>query len=62
MQKLNKKNLYKELNLLLYNKKYINHMMSDYKELLKKVGGPGASDRFSKIMIDLLLNKYRINK
>jgi len=62
MQKLNKKNLYKELNLLLNNKKYNNQMMNSYKELLKKVGGPGASDRFSKIMIDLLLNKYRINK
>jgi len=59
---LNKKNLYKELNLLLNNKKYNTQMIDNYNKLLTRVGGPGASDRFAEIMIDLLSNKYKINK
>ena len=62
MQKLNKENLYRELNKLLNNLSYKTQMMNNYKELAEKVGGSGASDRFAKIMIDLLSEKYKISK
>jgi len=49
--KFNSKSLYRELAPLLPDGKPRSRMLNDYKELLLRVGPPGASDRAAEIMV-----------
>lgn len=48
----NKKKVAQELKLLLYNEDRLRKMKSDYEALRKRLGGPGASERTAKIMLE----------
>lgn len=52
MQKLNEKNLLAELSRIIYDEDVRQKMTADYKEISERLGKPGASDRFAKLMIE----------
>jgi len=43
-----------ELNQILNNPSYRNHMLEKYHELYEKCGGPGASQKAANLMIHYL--------
>lgn len=57
MQKLNEKNLQNELTLILYNQRKREKMLRNYDEINKRLGEPGASDRFAGMMVNELKSK-----
>lgn len=52
MQKLNEKNLLAELSRIIYDEDVRQKMTADYEEIIERLGKPGASDRFAKLMIE----------
>lgn len=52
MQKLNEKNLLTELSRIIYDEDVRQKMTADYEEIIERLGKPGASDRFAKLMIE----------
>ncbi len=52
MQKLNEKNLLAELSRVIYDEDVRQKMTADYEEIIERLGKPGASDRFAKLMIE----------
>lgn len=52
MQKLNEKNLLAELSRIIYDEDVRQKMTADYGEIIERLGKPGASDRFAKLMIE----------
>lgn len=54
MQKLNEKNLFEELTKLLYNERVREKMQRGYDEVNLRLGEPGASLRFAKMMVEEL--------
>ena len=52
MQQLNEKNLLSELSRILYDEDVRQKMIADYEEIIKRLGKPGASDRFAKLMVE----------
>lgn len=55
MQKLNGKNLLEQLNRILYDKEVRSRMLDDYDEINRRLGEPGASRRFARMMVDELM-------
>lgn len=53
---LNSKNLSSELDLILNDKNKINQLQSDYKELKKKLGREGASERAADLILESINN------
>jgi lipid A disaccharide synthetase len=45
-----KKSIQDELNHLMHNNPYINQIQHGYQEVIRRLGGPGASDRAAKII------------
>ena len=56
-QQCNPQNINGELQLLLDNKPYRDAMLENYRELHRKMGTPGASDKTAGLIIQYLLNK-----
>ena len=54
MQKLNKKRLLKELSAILNNTDKRERMLADYDEIERRLGAPGASERFAGMMVEEL--------
>lgn len=54
MQKLNEKNLLRELSRIISDGKKRNQMLAGYDEVNQKLGNAGASERFARVMIDEL--------
>lgn len=52
MQQMNEKNLLAELSRILYDEEARRKMSSDYDEIIGRLGEPGASGRFAKLMIE----------
>lgn len=52
MQKLNEKNLLAELSRIIYDEDVRQKMTADYEKIIDRLGKPGASDRFAKLMIE----------
>ena len=52
MQKLNEKNLLTELSRIIYDEDVRQKMTADYEEIIERLGKPGTSDRFAKLMIE----------
>ncbi len=52
MQQLNEKKLLSELARILYDEEVRRKMIADYEEIIGKLGKPGASERFAKLMIE----------
>ena len=52
MQKFNEKNLLTELSRIIYDEDVRQKMTADYEEIIERLGKPGASDRFAKLMIE----------
>ncbi len=52
MQKLNEKNLLAELSRIIYDEDVRQKMTADYEEIIERLGKPGTSDRFAKLMIE----------
>ena len=52
MQQLNEKNLLSELARILYDEEVRRKMIADYEEIIGRLGKPGASERFAKLMIE----------
>ncbi|NLZ73153.1 MAG: lipid-A-disaccharide synthase, partial [Bacteroidales bacterium] len=50
-------NIQQELQNLLYNLSYREEMMSDYQNVFRKLGEPGAPEHAAEIMIKLLNTK-----
>ena len=57
MQKLNEKNLLHELTEILFNERKREKMLRNYDELNRRLGEPGASDRFAHQMVEELQKK-----
>lgn len=51
---LNRKNLRNEVNKLLFDKKHREKILKDYEELKIRLGGKGASERASEIILNFL--------
>lgn len=51
MQKLNEKNLADELSRIVFDKTARKQLTDDYNELERRMGAPGASDRFAALMV-----------
>ena len=54
MQKLNEKNLLRELSLIISEGEKRDQMLAGYDEVNEKLGDAGASERFARMMIDEL--------
>ncbi len=54
MQKLNEKNLLRELSLIVSEGEKRDQMLAGYDEVNEKLGDAGASERFARMMIDEL--------
>lgn len=54
MQKLNEKNLLRELSAILPEGGKRHQMLDGYDEVNEKLGDAGASERFARMMIDEL--------
>ena len=54
MQKLNEKNLLRELSRIISDGEKRNQMLAGYDEVNQKLGNAGASERFARMMIDEL--------
>lgn len=54
MQKLNEKNLLNELSRILYDEEERDQMLHDYDEISRRLGEPGASRRFARMMVEAL--------
>jgi len=54
MQKLNTKNLRYELNRITRQQSTREKIYTDYEEINRKLGSPGASDRFARLIIEEL--------
>ena len=57
MQKLSVKSLYMELNLIINNKQKRDEIIDGYNEIIRKLGAPGASSRFARLMIHDIKDK-----
>lgn len=52
MQKLNEKNLLRELSGILYDDDLRQQMLADYEEIGCRLGDPGTSERFARMMVE----------
>ena len=56
MQKLNERNILRELSAILPDGENRERMLSGYREVNGRLGEPGASERFAEMMIKELTN------
>lgn len=54
MQHFNEHNLVEELSEIIYNERYREKMLRNYDEVIRRLGGPGASGRFARMMVGAL--------
>lgn len=54
MQKLNERNILRELSAIIPDGEHRTRMLSDYREVNERLGEPGASERFAEMMIKQL--------
>ena len=62
MQKLNERNISRELSAILPEGKSRAAMLAGYREVNERLGEPGASDRFAEMMIGQLKENGTSNK
>lgn len=52
-------NIQKEIDRILFDKEYRNHMLEGYKEVQKRLGGPGASEKAAATIYEWLQQNAR---
>ena len=59
MQHLNERNVLNELSRILYSERDREKMLRNYDEVIRRLGEPGASNRFARMMVADLKNEER---
>lgn len=54
MQHFNESNLLDELSKIIYSERYREKMQRNYDEVIRRMGEPGASGRFARMMVEAL--------
>lgn len=54
MQHLNESSLMEELSKIIYSERYREKMLRNYDEVIRRLGEPGASGRFARMMVEAL--------
>ncbi len=54
MQHFNERSLVNELSKLIYSERYREKMLRNYDEVIRRLGEPGASGRFARMMVEEL--------
>ena len=54
MQHFNERTLVEELSRIVYSERYREKMLRNYDEVIRRMGEPGASGRFARMMVEAL--------